>query len=203
MGPVCDHQTKHALDSAAGMASLLSSTAATTPLCFNPASTPLVLTCSPPPATPADDKRPTLDVTVKEPLGTTATKSSATIVFPVITAEDSTGEPAKITCSWEGNTDVPYATGFKADFPVGEAKVTCLATDGSGNPSDPASFIVIVCKPGLTFVNGGCGGEWGCWQGRGCMGPGQSVWSGCNTEGGGWCGALDMISWVCVCVYMM
>jgi hypothetical protein len=124
---------------------------------------PLLPGCSPPPAPPADITAPTLSIDLKEPLGATAVKGSATIVFPVITAEDSTGEPAKITCSWEGNTDVPYATGFKADFPVGEAKVTCLATDGSGNPSDPASFIVIVCKPGLTFVNGGCGGEW---QGR-------------------------------------
>ena len=95
---------------------------------------------------------------MKEPLGATAGKdtSSATIVFPVIKA----GEPAKVTCSWEGKNDVPYSSdGFKAVFPVGETEVTCKATNGEGTLSKPARFTVTVCKPGVPFVNDACEGE--------------------------------------------
>jgi hypothetical protein len=116
----------------------------------------------PPPAPPADITAPTLSIDLKEPLGGTVDRGfeSAIIVFPVITAKDSTGEAAKVTCSWEGKNDVPYSSdGFKAVFPVGETEVTCKATNGEGTLSKPARFTVTVCKPGVPFVNDACEGE--------------------------------------------
>jgi hypothetical protein len=149
---------------------------------------------------PTDNTLPTLTITLSGALGATALKeaSSATVKFPAISAEDSAVGPVNITCSWEGNADVPYAGGFKADFPVGKTKVTCQAIDGSGNPSDPASFSVTVCAPGVSFANGTCTGAWGCREQRGecaegteCVGAVVGV-SAADNMRRNLCAALDL-----------
>jgi hypothetical protein len=101
----------------------------------------------------------------KDGIDGTSDRTSATIVFPNITASDEGGTaPINIICSGRflPAGSLTYKTGVEAEFFIGTTEITCTATDDAGNTSPPVTFNVTVCAFGYSFVGGVCVGECSC-----------------------------------------